>query len=93
MTQYIADLDTSPQKKLLLAIIRKPKKLAEVAAKANISYSTAQQHMAVMIAKGWVKKVKTMGGKTLYEVTDAICFDERGDKDVSRPEDKSKAQK
>lgn len=81
MAEYIADLDTSQQRKLILAIIRNPQKIADVAAKANMGYSTVHQHLAVLISKGWAKKVKTMSGKTFYETTDAITFEE----DVSRP--------
>jgi len=86
MAEYIADLDTSPQKKLLLSIMRKPQKLANIAAAANMAYSTASQHLSVMVAKGWVRKTKTMAGRVLYETTDAISFvDEKkeGDADVS----------
>lgn len=76
MTEYIADLNTSPQTKHLLAMMREPKPLAMIAAKADMAYSTVYQHVVVMVAKGWVKKFKTMGGKTMYQVTDAISFAE-----------------
>jgi predicted transcriptional regulator len=68
----IYNLDEKEEIKNTLAYLIKPKKLPEIAVNANIAYSTAQQRLSILVAKGYVKKIKTVGGKTLFQLSDKV---------------------
>lgn len=62
----LSEIDITEQDKEILANTIKPKTIPEICAKTNLQYSTIAQKLSVFAAKNWVKKEKTMSGKTLY---------------------------
>ena len=64
----IAELNLDLEDKRMLGLLATPKKAALIAGKLRIGYSTAHQKLSILEALGYVKKIKTMTGKTLYEL-------------------------
>lgn len=62
----IADLAVGDDKKAMLTFLVKARSIEEVAAKCDKSYSLAYQELIVWVAKGWVKRFKTLSGKSMY---------------------------
>lgn len=71
---YIADLKSKEKHKKILFFCKKRRKLAEIAAKFDVSYSNTSQTIQVLIAKGWVKKLKGLSNKVFYQTSDHITF-------------------
>ncbi len=66
----LENLDIKELDKKILGLLGQPKRLAVIAAKLNIGYTSAWQKIAILQAKGHIIKIKTMRGKTLYTLCD-----------------------
>ena len=68
--QKLAEIKLKEDLKKVLGTLGKPRRLAEIAAKMNQGYTTTHQKLSILEAKGFVNKIKTSSGKTLYSLKD-----------------------
>lgn len=68
----ICDLEEDKQTKKMLTYLAEPRKYAEIAVHMGFAYSTVGQKLAILEVKGYVKKVKSMGGKVFYKLNDKV---------------------
>lgn len=63
--QKICDLELTDDDKIILTLCIKPRSIADVAAMARMSYSNASQKIMILESLEYIKKIRTMGGKTV----------------------------
>lgn len=68
----IVELDIKDSDKRMLGLLHKPRRLAEIAAKLDIGYTSAHQKLLILEAKKYITIIKTMRGKTLYKLHENI---------------------
>jgi len=68
--QKLAEIKLKEDLKKVLGTLGKPRRLAEIAAKTDLGYTTTHQKLSILEAKGFVNKIKTSSGKTLYSLKD-----------------------
>ena len=64
----IADLDLPDWRKAQLSFLIKQRQIAEFAAKFDYDYGYVSQILRVWAYKGWIKRIKTAGGKIYYKL-------------------------
>ena len=66
----IADLDISDDYKRILSQLNNPRNTAGICAKLGLGYSTVSQRLSILKEMGYVRKIKTMTGKVLWQLKD-----------------------
>lgn len=64
----ICDLEIAEFSKAILTVCNDPKRLIELVAKFDKSYNYVSTSAAVLVEKGYLKKISTLAGKVLYEL-------------------------
>ena len=63
----ICDLSISDQEKMLLTICKKPTNIPNLCEKLNLAYSTVNQKVLVLKAKGYIINEKSISGKNMIK--------------------------
>ena len=64
----ISSLGLSSDEGMMLAYLGSPRTIVQLAAKFDVSYSFSNQKLDIWVAKGYLKRVKTRGGKSIYQL-------------------------
>ena len=64
----ICDLEIAELSKAILTLCNEPKRMVEIVAKLDKNYNYVSTSAAVLVEKGYLKKISTLAGKVLYEL-------------------------